>query len=1126
MNGLLSIGPLMWQRLVANWRLLLVLAFGILVASTLMAISPVYTRVMNNLGLQESLEDRLRFASRNGFVMIQSPLGDANAIRTQQELAQLMSEEIGWFIQDEVRYGSLPNMNLVKGGKIEPPPWEPVLLKVQGMTAFDEHVRFIEGRAAVPTNDPTQMEVVLPAETAFYLDASIGETIESVLTYDDCNRPAPTDDQQQAAENRRFVCTPQVIVDAHFSATIVGIVERIDPNDPYWSTGSVGFGRPLATDTEPALVNVVIPETTFFQALPRLLPSFPSEFRLAGLIDTSRLDSANLERAQAALSRVEARMIEVGVLPNLSTAQELASFQNRASFNQVTLLLLLIQVVGIAVYYVMLVSTLLAERRTEEVAMLRSRGATVGQVVAMSAAEALALGLVAAFIAPFVAAAAISALGKTGTFDSISGGAFLPYEVVPIAFLFALGGALIAAVVVVIPAFFGARRGMVVFLRSAARPGKPVLQRYYLDFAIVGLAAFALWQLNQRGSVFDPESVGGWSADPLLLLSPLLLVLAIGAMMFRFLPLILRLVTRVLATTSGPGVTLGLWQLTRSPGRYTQLALLVVMAAAVGTFAATYGETTDRSQEERALYAAGADVRLTDLGRLQRGFSLQAADNLEAVEGVERAATATRQQMTIGPVPRSGPIVSILGIDPARAAEVLWWRDDFAEQPLAQTLRRLQESPIQMHGIALPGEPMTATLWVNPVAARPNITLWLRSMDASGDFRLHELGKLEFEGYQQMTASFEADLRGVDYPISIVSIMMTQGRSLTDDPGEVYMDDLVVYSAAGEPTLVEDFEEGFPWQVLRTPTRELDTLEQSSSGANSGSFGAKYTFAGGDGAEIRGLSVFDPGIPLAAIASQSFLDRTGFAVGDQIDLVYGQLLVPLTIQDVVQYFPTMYDSSAGYVIVNQADLFYFAGMTGDRSRTTVPTEAWLRLTTDPELRQAVKASFFDSFGIPSSQIIDSEVVLAEVRTDPVVRAGGSGILLVALVAAFAILALGFALTLYLGGQARTLEVSVMRVVGISPRQLLLMISLEYLLIASIGLIIGAIAGLQISQTMLSFLNVTDSGDRVVPDFDLITRWDLLGIAFAAVGVAFLAGVIALALYFLRLPVSRVIRITR
>src|SRR5690606_24395729 len=99
----------------------------------------------------------------------------------------------------------------------------------------------------------------------------------------------------------------------------------------------------------------------------------------------------------------------------------------------------LLQVVGIAIYYVILVSSLLAERRAEEIAMLRSRGASVGQLVAMSAAEAFALGLVAAFIAPIIASAAVSALGKTGTFESISGGGFLPFTIVPIAFAFALG---------------------------------------------------------------------------------------------------------------------------------------------------------------------------------------------------------------------------------------------------------------------------------------------------------------------------------------------------------------------------------------------------------------------------------------------------------------------------------------------------------------------------------------------------------------------------------------------------------------------------------------------------------------------------------------------------------------
>ena len=158
--------------------------------------------------------------------------------------------------------------------------------------------------------------------------------------------------------------------------------------------------------------------------------------------------------------------------------------------------------------------------------------------------------------------------------------------------------------------------------------------------------------------------------------------------------------------------------------------------------------------------------------------------------------------------------------------------------------------------------------------------------------------------------------------------------------------------------------------------------------------------------------------------------------------------------------------------------------------------------------------------------LDAGPLIAVERGDPVVRAGGSGILLLALVAAFSVLALGFALTLYLGGQGRSVEVSVMRAVGLSSRQVLIMITLEYMVIAVLGLIIGTIAGLRISETMLSFLNVTQGGGRVVPPFSLATRWDTVGVAFLAAGIAFVVGVLGLVLYFLRLPVSRVLRLTR
>jgi hypothetical protein len=875
------------------------------------------------------------------------------------------------------------------------------------------------------------------------------------------------------------------------------------------------------------VVTVLLPEQTFFQALPAALPRIPYEFRLSGFADITRLNSANLDDAQASLNRLRSRIQSSGAIPDLAMASPLASFQNRASFNQVTLLLLLLQVVGIAIYYVILVSSLLAERRSEEIAMLRSRGATVGQLVAMSTAEAFALGLVAAFIAPVVASAGVSALGLTGTFESISGGDFLPFTIVPTAFLFALGGAAIAAIATVIPAFFAARRGMVVFLRTSARPGKSILQRYYLDVGLVGLSGLALWQLNQKGSVFDPRSVGGWSADPLLLLSPLLLIAAIGALMFRFLPLLLTLVSKLMARTSGPGVTLGLWQLTRSPGRYTQLALLVVMAAAVGTFAATYGKTTDVSQEERALYAVGSDIRLTGLGDLGREFSDEVVSQLESVEGIESAATAFRSSYTLGPLPNFGAGVNVLGLDPLETPELLWFREDFASVDLRSLLLRIAGSPLPEHGITVPGEPVSLSLAVNPIEPRQSSTIWVRTRDANGVFRFHQLGTLDFTGYQELTAEFDAQYLGIAYPLSVVGIIVTQASTINQQTPGMLLDDLTARDVSGEVSVLDDFEGAFRWNVLPTATREQDSIETVRGGeAHSGSAAVKYNFLTGTNAPIRGMHVTDPDIPVPAIVSQRFADVTGLRVGGQANLVFDDLLLPVTVRGIVDYFPTMYDGPAGFIVVNQEHLYYYSGLTNQNTTTTQQSEAWLSFSKDPDEREAAQSALFDRFRITEGQIIDREAILEGIRTDPVIRAGGSGILLLALVAAFAILALGFALTLFLGGQARTVEVSVMRAVGISPRQLFAMISLEYLLIAGIGLVVGTIAGLRISETMLSFLEVTSSGGRIVPPYRLITDWSTVGVAFAAVGVAFVAGVVALAGYFLRLPVSRVLRITR
>ncbi|HXH20579.1 MAG TPA: FtsX-like permease family protein [Dehalococcoidia bacterium] len=1123
MRGFAGIGPLVWERLVANWRMLAVLAFGMVTAAALLAVSPIYTRVMNDLGLDFALKEHLRSSSRNSLVSFGTPLGSEESAERARQALKLLADRAGWFTGSEVRYAALPDLPLAREGEPVPTGQFRTLLTLQTSSGLDDHVSFTAGRAPRGVGEEGRIEVALPSEAAAFLGVGPGDTLVAAHSFDDCNRPPPTDDPEELRERARFRCIPQVFVTLQARLLVTGVFDPRDANDPYWAAGRLVFSRPAATETQGAIVPVVLGEEGFFKELPKVFPGIRHEFRVTSFADIESLNSSNLDRARTELSALKEEATGKGLIADLAMLSALEGFNRRASFNQVSLLLLLLQVVGIALYYVVLVASLLVERRSEEIAMLRSRGASVWQIMATSAIEAGVLATAAALAAPFLAAGAVSLLGKTATFKAVSGGDYLDFVLVPEAFLLAAGGAVMAVVAVLLPTFAATRRSMLDYLRGAARPQKPFVQRYYLDFLAAGLAAFALWELNQRGSVYDPRSVGGWSADPLLLASPVLLILAIGALMFRLLPLALGLAGRFIALTSGPGVTLGLWQVTRSPSRYSQLALLVVMAAAVGTFAATYGETTDRSQIDRALYEAGVDARTGSLGRLNGSSPNEIEAALSQVPGVEQPATAFRSSLGGGAL---GSAVPVLALDTQAAPELLYFREDFAAEGIRDLLLHIQGSTTGGMGLALPNDPVAVSLWANPTLERPTTTLWLRTLDSAGTFRLHEFGVLDFTGYRKLTAQIVTSLERPQYPVSIAGLVMTQPSGVTDaGRGNLLIDDLTVIDATGQESILDDFEGALRWDALRVQGRNRDALAQVSQGARRGSGALQYSFRTGTSIPFRAIYPGDPNIPLPAIASPGFLRRSGARVGSEFEIGVGSLIMPVRITGTTDLFPTMYDSADGYLLLNQDHLYYFNGLANLTSGRA-PNEVWFRLPSDPEARAQAKAELERRHNILAGQILDVQEVLGRVRSDPVVRAGGTGILLLAVIAAFGILALGFGLTLYTGGQARTVEVAVMRAMGFSTRQIFSMVSLEYLVVAVVGLVVGTVAGLRISATMLSFLNVTADGARVVPPFDLATRWDTVGVSFAVIALAFSAGILALVYYFLRLPMTRFLRLTR
>src|SRR5213078_1624136 len=95
--------------------------------------------------------------------------------------------------------------------------------------------------------------------------------------------------------------------------------------------------------------------------------------------------------------------------------------------------------------------------------------------------------------------------------------------------------------------------------------------------------------------------------------------------------------------------------------------------------------------------------------------------------------------------------VPVLALDPAAAPDLVWFRSDFAGEDEAKLLRNVFGSPAGGDGIQLPGEPVAVSGWVSPTQARPGTTLWARTRDSRGLFRLHELGTLDYTVYRQLS---------------------------------------------------------------------------------------------------------------------------------------------------------------------------------------------------------------------------------------------------------------------------------------------------------------------------------------------------------------------------------------
>ena len=352
---------------------------------------------------------------------------------------------------------------------------------------LENHISLLEGSfPAVAGPAPDSMADVLVSEAlALDLGLQIGETYTAFTV-------------------RRTQASEQAV---RVPIRIAGIWRPIDAQDVFW------FYRP---DTFDKLF--LVPEETF---LGRLSPYLDQEV-YQGLwhliMDGSEVGSG---QAPLLLGRITRLRQQVGaLLPNTelveSPVRALRQYRRATRLLTILLFAFSVPIIGLTLAFISQVVGLSVERQRNATAVMRSRGATIVQLVGIAAVEGLLLGLLALGLGLPASEWIVQIMGRVRSFLDFSAPSDLRVVITPQILRFGLVAIGLALTMHVVPTLNISRITVVTFKQEQARASRrPWWQRIWLDILLLIPAAYGTYLLRQQGSIAIPGSGSITAGDPL-----------------------------------------------------------------------------------------------------------------------------------------------------------------------------------------------------------------------------------------------------------------------------------------------------------------------------------------------------------------------------------------------------------------------------------------------------------------------------------------------------------------------------------------------------------------------------------------------------------------------------------
>ncbi len=383
---------------------------------------------------------------------------------------------------------------------------------------------------------------------------------------------------------------------------IVGIFEISDPSDPAWYDGGKQVMYQMMMDYDLFRDLFVGSETTFISAM---------EYYFA--LDYHSIKISNLQRVYSTLTEHEEWIASKrSCTYKIPIVSLLEQYGPREEQLRTMLLVIQIPILLMLAFYTFMISQLILDYERNEISLLKSRGASRGQIVLIYLLESTIIGAVAMPLGIGMGVGICKLIGASNGFLEFVSRAAIYIEITPAVIFYSLITVLFSVLTMVMPAIGHSKIGIVEHKTKSARRKTPLWKKVGLDVILLIISAYGLYSYEKRMLTMavtgmDPNAV---PIDPLLFVMSTLFIIGAGLFFVRIHPYLVRLVFQIGKKAWSPVMYASFLQVARSGGQETFLMLFLVMTLSTGLFSANAARTLNTNITDRVQYALGADIVL------------------------------------------------------------------------------------------------------------------------------------------------------------------------------------------------------------------------------------------------------------------------------------------------------------------------------------------------------------------------------------------------------------------------------------------------------------------------------------------------------------------------------------